>query len=332
MAKSLHGTVRSRASRRHDALDGTRHRLVSHLNDPAVSMELFLQQMVNGLASGAFYALFATGFGLLFATMNILNVAHGTFATWSAISMWWFVSKWGLGIVPAVLLAVLVVGVLGVVVDLVVFDPLRRRSTRGFFGVLLASIGVWIVLLNLALIATGASFKSMPVDSYSRNFYDIGPITVSNMQLLAIALALGIGAVLYVFVHRTRYGAAVRAVGANAPSAGLAGVNSRVVMMSVSFIAAGVAAVAGVVSALATNSISFQLGEELLVKGFAAVVIGGWGDVRGPVIGGFLIGVVVITCRRALGRPWSTFASSWRPLSRTLLAWQVAPQLREMEM
>lgn len=257
-------------------------------------MDLFLQQLVNGLAAGAFYALFATGFGLLFATMNILNVAHGTFATWSAICSWWFVTRWELGIVPAVLLAIVVVGVLGVVVDLLVFDPLRRRSTRGFFGVLLASIGVWIVLLNLARIATGATFKSMPIDSYPRNFYRIGPVTVSNMQLIAIGLALGIGTALYVVIHRTRFGAAVRAVGANAPSASLAGVNSRVVLVAVSFVAAAVAAVAGVVTALSTNSISFQLGEELLVKGFAAVVIGGWGDVRGPVIGGFLIGVLEV--------------------------------------
>ena len=92
-------------------------------------------------------------------------------------------------------------------------------------------------------------------------------------------------------MERSRFGSSIRAVGFDADSAAISGVNPRVVIYVTAFLASAVAAIAGILSGLATNNVSFTLGEGLLLKGFAAVVVGGFGDVRGAMVGGLIIGV-----------------------------------------
>lgn len=254
-------------------------------------MTLFIQQVINGLAVGAGYGIFAMGFGIVFANMNILSIAHGTLATWAAIIALWGVTTLGLHVALAGFVAVLAVALLGVLMDQLGFQPLRNRNTGGLFGVLLSSIGFWIILLNLALIVTGARFRAFPPDSYPREFYNFGGLVVSQMQLVTIGAALIVGLALWYLVHKTRFGAAVRAVGFSMESAALGGVDSRLMIVSTSGLAGGVVALSGVLLAVMTNNVSFVLGESLLLNGFAAVVIGGFGDVRGALLGGLFIGL-----------------------------------------
>lgn len=106
-------------------------------------------RLVNGIALGSIYALFAIGFSLILAKMGILNVAHGTFATWGALSSYWLVSEHGMNFWLALVAGVAFAGLLGVLSDLLAFEPLRRRNA-GVFAPIIASIGIWIVLLTLA--------------------------------------------------------------------------------------------------------------------------------------------------------------------------------------
>ena len=254
-------------------------------------MTLFVQQAINGIAVGSLYAIFAMGFGLVFATMNILSVAHGTFATWGAIVALWAVTTLHLPLAPGIVVAVVAVGLLGVGMDQIGFQPLRRRGTDSFFGVLISSLGFWIVLGNLALIATGATFHAFPIGAFPRRYFHFVGLVVPNFHLITIATGLVLMGSLFFLVHRTRVGAAMRAVGYDMESAALSGINSRRVIMGTSFLAAAVCGLAGVLSGISTNNVSFVLGEGLLIKGFAGVVVGGFGDVRGAWVGGIVIGL-----------------------------------------
>jgi len=252
-------------------------------------MNLFLQQLGNGVALGATYALFAMGFGLVFATMGILNVAHGTYASWGAIITYLVVDH-GVPFVPGALLGVIGAGLIGVVVDLIAFEPLRHRGV-GLLGTIITSIGAWIVLGNLAQEATGAQARTFRNGAFPSGLVSIGDVKLTYAQILNIVLAAVVVVVLHLGIQRTRTGAAIRAVGYNAAAAGLAGVNRRRIVVLTAFLAAAIAGLAGIGSALATSNVSFNLGEGLLLKGFAAVVVGGFGDVRGAAAGGIAIGV-----------------------------------------
>ncbi|WDZ83796.1 branched-chain amino acid ABC transporter permease [Micromonospora cathayae] len=254
-------------------------------------MSLLLQQICNGIAIGAAYGLFAMGFGLTFATLNVFNVAMGTVATWGAIVALFGVSTLDLPLPVAGALAVVVIGVLGVVINQVCVEPIRRRRDGEFFGVLLTTIGAWIVLLNLATIATDATFQSFPLGSFPRGYHDVLGVTLSSMQLITIGAAAVLGVVLYVFVHRTRAGTTIRAVGADPRSASLAGINPRLVLVGTAFLSAAIVGFSGLLYSVTTNNVSFEIGENLLLKGLAAVIVGGFGDMRGALLGGLLIGL-----------------------------------------
>lgn len=252
-------------------------------------MNLFIQQLANGVALGATYAMFAMGFGLVFATMGILNVAHGTYATWGAIITYTALDH-GWPFVPAAVLGALGAGVIGVIVDRVAFEPLRKRGA-GLLGTIITSIGAWIILGDLAQEATDAQAKSYPNGSFPRGIVRIGDVILTYAQILNVAVAVVMVVALYVFLNHTRTGSSIRAVGYNPSATALSGVNPRFIVNLTALLAAGLAGVAGVLSALATNNVSFNMGEGLMLKGFAAVVVGGFGDVRGAAAGGLAIGI-----------------------------------------
>ena len=256
-------------------------------------MTLFLQQVINGLAVGASYAMFAMGFGLVFATMGILNVAHGAYATWGAIIALFAFTSLSLPMPAAIAVGVAGGGLIGIAVDQIAFEPLRRRG-GGLLGPIITSIGFWIILGQLALIATDARIKTFPRDALPRGFVRTGGLVIPYHQIITFVASIILLVGVYLFVNRTRAGAEMRAVGWDPDSSALSGVNPRRVVIVTSFLAAGMAAVAGILSSISTNNVSFTLGEGLLLKGFAAVIVGGFGDLRGAYLGGIIIGLTEV--------------------------------------
>lgn len=256
-------------------------------------MGLLTQQLFNGLAVGSVYALFAIGFALILARMKILNVAHGTFATWGALSAFWLVVQGGMNFWIAAVLGIAFAGLLGVLSELLAFGPLRKRNA-GSFAPIIASIGIWIVLLNVAEGFIGPTTRSFPIEAVPSTPLRIGGIIMLPAHILSITALILVVTSVHLLLSRSRFGAAVRAVSVDSRSAAIVGVNPRRTLLAVAFIAAGVAGLAGVLSALADNNVSFGLGEALLLKGFAAVVVGGYGDIRGAAAVGVVIGVLEV--------------------------------------
>jgi branched-chain amino acid transport system permease protein len=252
---------------------------------------LLLQQLLNGLALGSAYGMFAMSFGLIFATMGILNVAHGTIATFGAIAALVVVENQGFSFFTALLVAILVPAVIGIVVDRLAFQPLRARSNT--LGYLITSIGVWIILINLAESALDHQIKTFPPDfiGYPKI---TGSIFLASGQVWLIIVGLLLVISLYLVLTRTLLGSQIRAVGYSDTWTRISGVNSTFVILATVVISTGIAGLAGYLSSIAFDNVSVPLGEGLLLKGFAAVVVGGFGDVRGAFLGGLVIGMTEI--------------------------------------
>ncbi|MQY30409.1 branched-chain amino acid ABC transporter permease [Nocardia aurantia] len=251
---------------------------------------LFLEQLINGICTGSIYALFAVGFGIVFSTMQILNLAQGVYATYGAMITYFAIDDAGLPYWLAVIAGVLAAGLVAVFVDQIAFEPLRRRGVQ-LLGAVIASIGMWIALREVLSIATHATPVGFPPSSVPRGRIEIGSIDILSSQLLAVILAAVVIAGVYHLLHRTNIGAAIRAVGYDKRSAQIAGINPRTMIIGAALLSGAVTGLAGILLA-GGQSFNFNLGDGLLLQGFAAVVIGGMGDVRGAALGGLLIGVV----------------------------------------
>ncbi|MEB0113767.1 branched-chain amino acid ABC transporter permease [Variovorax sp. RTB1] len=256
-------------------------------------MQLFIEQLINGCALGALYALFGLGFGIVFSTLGILNAAHGSYASWAAIAALAAVEQLKLPFLPALVVGVVGGGLLAVVVDQIAFQPLRKRGS-GMLGALITSIAFWIILDNLAGTATGQQSLSFPRGSYPGTMFHLGDIPIPAMQLITVAVMLVVTFGLHILIRRSRFGAAMRAVGWNQTAASLGGVNPRYVVIVTAFIAGATSGLAGVLGGITTHNVSFLLGEGLLLKGFAAVVVGGYDDVRGTAVAGVGLGVLEV--------------------------------------
>lgn len=256
-------------------------------------MILFLEQALNGWALGSLYALFGIGFGLVFSTLGILNAAHGTYASWAAIVGYYVVERAGLPFPVAVGVGVAAGGLLALAVDQIAFQPLRSRKA-GMLGALITSIAFWIILDSLAGFATEQQSLAFPPATYPNRMIDFGPIMVPQMQIITILALLVCTAGIYLLIQKTRLGAAMRAVGWNEVAAGIGGVNARLIILLTAFLAGATSGLAGVLGGISTSNVSFTLGEGLMLKGFAAVVVGGYDDVRGTAIAGIALGIIEV--------------------------------------
>lgn len=251
---------------------------------------LFVEQLINGICTGSVYALFAVGFGIVFSTMQILNLAQGVYATYGAMITYFVIDDFGLPFWLAAIIGVLAAGIVGVLVDQVAFEPLRRRGVQ-LLGAVIASIGMWIALREVLSIATDATPVGFPPSSVPRGEISIGPIDILKTQLIAVVCSVVVITAVYILLHRTNVGSAIRAVGFEKRSALIAGINPQMMIIGAAMLSGAITGLSGILLA-GGQSFNFNLGDGLLLQGFAAVVIGGMGDVRGSALGGLLIGVV----------------------------------------
>jgi len=184
-------------------------------------------------------------------------------------------------------------GALAVLVDQVAFQPVRGRG-KDMLGALITSIACWIILDSLAGTATGHNSLSFPRGTYPSTMYHLGTIPLPVMQIITIAAMVAVTVGLHVLIRHSRFGAAMRAVGWDQTAASLGGVNPRYVVIITAFIAGSTSGLAGVLGGITTQNVSFMLGEGLMLKGFAAVVVGGYDDVRGTAVAGVALGVLEV--------------------------------------
>jgi len=249
-------------------------------------MALFAQLLVNGLIAGGTYALAAIGYSMVYGSLKFINFAHGSVAMVGAYFVYGLaVSRLNVPLLPAVLLAMFLTALLGVLIERVAYRPLRRAPK---LAPLTTAIAVSFVLDALVMIIAGADIKTFNLPA--QRGYKIGPVFITSVQIIIIVTSLVAMVGLYVLLNRTKLGKAIRAVADDGNLAEVSGMDANLVISAVFAIGSALAALAGALIGLDTN-LQPTMGFNITVKAFAAVVLGGLGSVPGAIVGGFLIGI-----------------------------------------
>jgi branched-chain amino acid transport system permease protein len=246
-------------------------------------LHLFFQELINGLVVGSLYALVALGLALVYGTMGIPNFAHGHLYMLGAYVAFFGVTVVHIGYWPALLLAVAVLAALGVLLERVVFRPLRSAPE---VNAIIAAVGVLFFLQTLAQVWFGADFRVLPTP-YDHVVH-LGGFVATQQQLVVIAAAAVLMVLLFLFLKRTLVGATIEAVAQNRAGAALVGIDTDRVSMLVFGISAGLAAAAATLIA-SISLISPTMGFSVILKAFAVIVLGGMGSIPGAIVGAFIL-------------------------------------------
>ncbi len=254
---------------------------------------MFWQQLVNGIWLGAVYALFALGYTLVFGVLDILNLAHGAVFMWGAFLGLLAVTKLGLPIWAALIVAMAGAGLLGIVLERVAFRPLRRRNAP-HLSAIISSIGASTILVALAQAQFGAQVSRFPFDTFPNQLYTIGPVNVTLLQITILVLSVLLMIGLWLFIQRSKTGKAMRAVAYNERTASLLGINVDRIVVNTFFLSSALAGAAGVFLGLAFSAISPFMGAPIELKGLTVIILGGLGNIQGAVVAGFLLGIIEV--------------------------------------
>ena len=254
---------------------------------------MLAQQLINALSLGSVYALFALGFTLVFGVLGVINLLHGAIFMLGSYTALLLVDKFAAPLWLALLLAMLVSGLIGLLVDFVVLKPLRARNAP-HLAPMIATIGVAIMLTNLAQGLFGAENKRFPQGTVPEQALDWGNVQVTTLQIAIVVISFALMLVLLSAMKRTQLGRALRAIAESPKSAYLLGINVEGLFYLTSFAAAALGGAAGVLIGLSFNAISPFMGQPMLHKGIAVIILGGMGDIRGALIGGLFLGFVEV--------------------------------------
>lgn len=250
---------------------------------------MFLQQLINGLTLGSTYSLIALGFTLVLGLLNMLNIAHGDVFMFGAFLGLSF-AMMGIPLYLALILAMVGAGIIAVIIERACFRPLRKAH---FLMPLLSTIAFGILLQNVATQIWGSEPSRYPQTTELAQF-QLGPVLVSSVDIIIIAISLFLMVGMDQFVRRTRFGRAMRATSEKAQTASLLGVDVNRVIIFTFFASGALAGVAGVLTALVYLQITPFIGIRQGLIGMVAMVIGGVGNLRGAMIGGLIIGIIEI--------------------------------------
>jgi len=257
-------------------------------------MSEFLQQLINGVTQGSVYALIALGYTMVYGILRLINFAHGDVYMLGAFFAYYSARFFHAAQNPNPAKALLVLvsamvgcGIAGWVIERAAYRPVRRSSR---LAALITAIGVSLLLENGGQLVFGADPKFFPQIIPLKNI-PFGGVTISNQQLIILAVSIGLMGVLRFIVLYTRTGKAMRAVSHSHTAAALMGISVDRIISFTFVLGSMLAAAAGVLVALKDPKIEPYMGILPGIKAFVAAVLGGSGNVPGAVLGGLVLGV-----------------------------------------
>ena len=251
-------------------------------------MTEFFQQLVNGLSIGSIYALIALGYTMVYGIIKLINFAHGDIYMLGAYVGFISIAQLHLGFFPALLLAMVVCGVLGVIIERIAYKPLRN-ATR--IAALITAIGVSYFLEYSTQKIMGPGVKTYPSVLSNQTFHVFG-IQIQMQQIYILAITIILMLALQFIVRKTKIGRSMRAVSVDADAAKLMGINVDATISYTFAIGSALAGAGGVLVGMYYNTINPLMGMVPGIKAFVAAVFGGIGIIPGAMFGGFFIGIV----------------------------------------
>jgi branched-chain amino acid transport system permease protein len=258
-------------------------------------MDIFIQQLINGLTLGAVYAVVALGYTMVYGIIQLINFAHGDVVMVGAMVAFSVIGALAPSGQPPLVIVLVATGcavsacvLIGYAMERLAYRPLRGAPR---LAPLITAIGVSIILQHLALMIWSRNPLAFPQIIKTQS-YDIAGATVTNVQIAILSISLAIMAGLVALVYRTRLGTAMRATAQNPQVAGRMGIDANRVIAFTFVIGAALAAVAGVMVASYYGIAHYAMGSQLGLKAFCAAVLGGIGNIPGAMLGGVLLGLV----------------------------------------
>jgi branched-chain amino acid transport system permease protein len=260
-------------------------------------MEVFLQQLSNGLAIGGIYALIALGYTMVYGVLRLINFAHGDLFTSGAFLGYTFLVTLALGqsngkvgaILMVILLVMGVAAFLGYVLERSAYRPLRKSNR---LNAVVSAIGASIVIQNSIMLIYGPQVLVFPAGMKPNILVEIFDLKFPLMRFFLFGASILLMLVLYFFINRTRLGTAIRAVAIDQDASRLMGIDVSQIISLMFMIGAALGGAAGAMVGIYYGQITFTMGWIYGLKAFTAAIMGGIGNIPGAMLGGILLGVV----------------------------------------
>lgn len=259
---------------------------------------MFVQQLINGLALGAVYALIALGYTMVYGILHLINFAHGEvymLGAYLGIIVMGVLTLAGLPvhslsltIFLSILISMAFCALYGAAIERFAYRPLRSAAK---LAPLISAVGISIILQNVVMLTQGTEYKNLPPLLPSEGFSLLGA-NVSPVQAFILSSSIVLMLILHFFVVKTRLGKAMRATSQDRIMAGLLGININQVISITFMIGSSLAAAAGVMVTLYYGVVHFFMGYLAGIKAFTAAVLGGIGSIPGAMLGGFMLGLI----------------------------------------
>jgi branched-chain amino acid transport system permease protein len=258
-----------------------------------MTFSLFFQSLINGLNQGAIYALIALGYTMVYGIIRMINFAHGDFIMIGAYTLFYTIplmANAGMPVWLSVLAAIIVCAVVGVVVEVIAYKPVRQA---GSMSALITALAMSLFLENLAMVLFGAKPQNV------QKIFDLPTINFLGVALpLNVILTISIGVImmagLQIFIKKTKIGKAMRSVPQDRDASILVGINVNRVITITFAIGSALAAVAALMYCTKYPRVTNDMGSMMGLKAFIAAVLGGIGIIPGAMLGGILVGLIEI--------------------------------------
>lgn len=251
-----------------------------------------MQQVINGAVLVSIYVLFSLGLTLSWGTLNVLNLAHGAIFMFAGFSAFVISKHIDLPLVAVIPICMVISGLITVFLEVVAFREIRRRSDDSRSAellMLIASVGAATIPITIAQNMTHDTPFGLVNSSYRTIVYHVGSVAISNTQILVISIGLVLTVVLGLWVKMSRQGRALRALAYDPETCGLMGISAGRLAMGTMFVAGALAGLASILLMIYLGSLNPESGDSLLVKGFAAIILGGIGSVWGTLAGAVVL-------------------------------------------
>jgi len=247
------------------------------------------QQLFNALSLGCVYALFALGFTLIFGVLGVVNLSQGAVFMLGAYAALTAINQLHAPLWAAIAFAFGFSGLVGLLIDRLVLKPLRKRDAPHLIP-MIATIGLGLAMNSLVQGLFGAENQRFPSEVLPQDSLQVAGVSVTALELGIILVSFVLMTVLMLTLRRTQLGRALRAIAESPKAARLLGINVDGLFMLTSFVAAGLGGIAGVLIGLYSNALFPLMGQPMLHKGIAVIILGGMGDIRGAMLAGLFLG------------------------------------------
>lgn len=256
---------------------------------------------MSGITLGCSYALVGAGMSLIWGTLQMVNLAHGELYMLGAYMAWLAIKVGGIPVIPGIVIGVICAAVIFFVIQLLTVRPLLAQSGDRGNSPYILTMGLSILLQNVALRVFGERYQNIPY--YLDKTYKIGGLTIAGQRLLVIVSSVIVILILMWVMNNTKLGRGIRAVAQDGEYAPIMGVNSSKMYTLTYMIAGTLAAFAGIMLA-PIYSVNPWMGTQVQTKGLACCVLGGLGSFEGAIIGGMILGIAEALATMLIGAEW----------------------------